>query len=364
MRPYRRPLGRALIVSIVALTMAACGSSGGGQEQGQGGGQPSGGQQKFAKAVFGSVSNLMHTPEYVAVQKGFYAQNGLNVQLKIFSSGSDVTKALKAGTVDFGSASTTSVQPARAAGVPLKLLGGEMNDATSAEYDGPLGIIGRKDRGITSDPSSLEGKKIGSLAGSTTQDYLRLFLQKHHMTEKDVHVVNLDVPDHPVSLKQGDVDAVVSWEPYVSQEVKELGGNAVTVSRGDPLVGYVIGMGALDSSIASKKATVQKFVAAMAEADWYIRQHPDQAAAAAANYLQGLDVGLATEAIRNHAKWDPRISPCTEKAVDKATHDLAKSGEITKVMPVNQLVDTSFIDNVEKQHPEWFKDLPPLPKTC
>ncbi|MBO0826242.1 MAG: ABC transporter substrate-binding protein [Streptosporangiales bacterium] len=362
MRPYRRPLERALIVGIVALTLAACGSSNGGQSQG--GGQPSGGQQKFTKAVFGSVSNLMHTPEYVAVQKGFYAQNGLNVQLKIFDSGSDVTKALKAGTVDFGSAGTTSVQPARAAGVPLKLLGGEMNDSTSAEYDGPLGIVGRKDRGVTNDPSSIKGKKIGSLAGSTTEDYLRLFLQRHHMTEKDVHIVNLDVPDHPVSLKQGDVDAVVSWEPYVSQEVKELGGNAVTVSRGDPLVGYVIGMGALDTSITSKRATVQKFVAAMAEADWYIRQHPDQAAAAAANYLQGLDVGLATEAIKSHAKWDPRISPCTEKAVDKATKDLVKAGKITKAMPVNQLVDTSFIDQVEKQHPEWFKDLPPLPKTC
>jgi ABC-type nitrate/sulfonate/bicarbonate transport system substrate-binding protein len=326
------------------------------------GGADSGGS--FTTETLGTVSNLMHTDEYVAAQEGFYAENGLDVKIKIFASGSDVTKALKAGTIKYGSASTTAVPPARAAGVPLKLLVGGMNDASSALYDGPLGIIGRTDRGITDQASSLKGKKIGVLTGSTTEQYLRLYLEKNGMTEKDVTLVNLQVPDHPVSLQQGDVDAVVSWEPYVTQEVRGLGSKAVTVSRGEGLLGYVIGLGVLDPTLQSSKAELVKFVSAVAEANAFIRKNPQKAAEDAANYLPGVDVSAAADAIQNHLKWDPRLSACTQKAMKNGAAELFKSGKVTQDFSVSDLMDTSIIAEVEKAHPEWFADLPPAPTSC
>jgi len=306
----------------------------------------------------------MHTDEYVAAQEGFYAQNGINVKIKIFESGSDVTKAMQAGTVKFGSASTTAVPAARAAGVPLKLMVGGMNDAASSLYDGPLGIIGRADRGITTQPSSLKGKRIGVLLGSTTEQYLRIFLEKNGMTEKDVKLVNLQVPDHPVSLKQGDVDAVSSWEPYVSQEVSELGSNAVTVSRGEGLLGYIVGLGVLDPTLQNNQALVLKFVTAVAEADAFIRKNPQRAAQDAANYLPGLNVNMAADAIKNHMKWDPRLSACTQTAMTEGASELFKSGQITQQVPLPAMMNTSIIGQVEKDHPAWFADLPPVPANC
>src|SRR5499433_2314902 len=183
---------RILGLSAAAAVIAGCGSSGtgaGGSSAASAGPASSG--AAFTTETLGTVSNLMHTDEYVAAQEGFYAQNGINVKVKIFESGSDVTKAMQAGTVRFGSASTTAVPSARAAGVPLKLMVGGMNDAASSLYDGPLGIIGRAHRGITTQASSLKGKRIGVLLGSTTEQYLRLYLEKNGMTEKDVKLVNL-----------------------------------------------------------------------------------------------------------------------------------------------------------------------------
>jgi NitT/TauT family transport system substrate-binding protein len=370
---------RIIGLAAAAAVVAGCSSSGGnGTAAGGtsstpttaassapvGGSSSAAGGDGFTTETLGTVSNLMHTDEYVAAQEGFYAQNGLDVKIKIFASGSDVTKALKAGTIKYGSASTTAVPPARAAGVPLKLLVGGMNDATSAMYDGPLGIVGRADRGITDQASSLKGKKIGVLTGSTTEQYLRLFLQKNGMTEKDVTLVNLQVPDHPVSLKQGDVDAVSSWEPYVTQEVNGLGSNAVTVSRGDGLLGYVIGLGVLDPTLQSNRADLLKFVGAVAQANAFIRQNPEKAAQDAANYLPGVDVKAAADAIKNHLKWDPRLSACTSKAMQTGADELFKSGKIKVAIPLAELMDTSVIDQVEKDHPEWFADLPPVPASC
>jgi ABC-type nitrate/sulfonate/bicarbonate transport system substrate-binding protein len=306
----------------------------------------------------------MHTDEYVAGQEGFYAEQGLNVKIKIFESGSDVTKAMKAGTVQFGSASTTAVPPARAAGVPLKLVVGGMNDATSTRYDGPLAIIGRTDRGITTKASSLKGKRIGMLTGSTTEQYLQLYLAKNGMTEKDVKLVNLQVPDHPVSIQQGDVDAVISWEPYVTQEISELGSNAVVVSRGQPLLGYIVGMGVLDPTLTADRAEVLKFVTAVAEADAFIRKNPLKAAQDAAVYLPGLNVNAAADAIKNHLKWDPRLSTCTQKAMKAGDDQQFKAGEITTDVPLADLMDTSVIAQVQKAHPAWFADLPPVPASC
>ena len=131
---------KILGLAAAAAVIAGCGSSGTGT--GSSNSAPASLGASFATETLGTVSNLMHTDEYVAAQEGFYAQNGLNVKIKIFESGSDVTKAMQAGTVKFGSASTTAVPAARAAGVPLKLLVGGMNDAASSLYDGPLGIIG------------------------------------------------------------------------------------------------------------------------------------------------------------------------------------------------------------------------------
>lgn len=352
---------RMLGLAAISAVIAGCGSS-----AGVGGGAATSGASSaptdnFTKVTLGTVSNLMHVEEFVAAQEGFYAENGLDVKVKVFASGSDITKALQAGTIEFGTASTTSVPSARAAGVLLKSLTGGMNDATSATYDGPLGIVGRKDRGITDQPSSLKGKRIGTLTGSTTTQYLDLFLAKNGMTADDVTIVNLQVPDHPVSLKQGDVDAVASWEPYVSQEIRELGSNAVTVSRGEGLLGYVMGLGALDSTLKNKRDVVLKFVAAMAQGDAFIRKNPEKAAQDAAAYLSGLDVKEATTAIKDHLKWDPRISACTQAAMLKESNRMFESEKIKTAVPLVDLIDASLIGQVEKEHPEWFADLPPIP---
>ena len=367
----------ALVVVAAATVVAGCSSGGGsgtastndaagssGPAASASGGQGSAPAGSFTTETLGTVSNLMHVDEYVAAQEGFYAKQGLNVKIKIFASGSDVTKALKAGTIKYGSASTTAVPPARAAGVPLKLLVGGMNDATSSMYDGPLGIVGRADRGITTQASSLKGKSIGILTGSTTEQYLRLYLKKNGMSESDVKIVNLQVPDHPVSLSQGNVDAVASWEPYVTQEVRGLGKNAVVVSRGEGLLGYVIGLGVLDPTIQQDKGELVKFVAAVAEANSFIRKNPKKAAEDAANYLPGLDIDAAAEAIQNHLKWDPRVSTCTQNAMKAGADELFKSGKVTQDFAITDLLDTSFIEQVEKQHPEWFSDLSPIPASC
>ena len=354
-------LWRAVAVTAVLATAAACGSAGSADTSSSSTQPP----QEFEKVVLGTVSNLLHTPAYVAVQKGFFAENGLNVELKLFGSGSDASKALQAGTVQFNTISTTSIASARNAGLNVKLIVSEMNDATTANYTGPLGIVARADSGIKAgDAASLKGKKVAVLTGSTTQQYFDLYLEANGMTEKDVKLVNLPVGDHPVSLKQGDVDAAVSWEPYVAQAIRELGSEAVVVSRGEPLMGYILGVAATDEYIGADKGVLEKFAAAIAQADWFARNNPEEATDAAANYLPGVDRADILDAITNHLKFDPRLSPCVTTAFEETSASMFKSGKIDADIPAADMIAPKYMEAVEKAHPDWFADLPPLDATC
>jgi len=340
---------------VLGLSAAACGG---------GGPKPAANQQRFETVTLASVNNMLHLPEFVAVQEGFFARNGLNVQLKILTSGNDVNKALQTGEAELGGTSNTSLVAARNAGETLKAVGSEMNDATSTTYAGPLAIIGRADRGIKADdPKSLVGKKIGTQTGTTNEEYLHRWLKANGIALSQVKIVPLSTSDHPVSVVKGDVDAVSSWEPYVAQEVRQLGANAVVVSRGTPLIGYVIGVAAMDSVIAQHPDTLQKLIAGLAEAAQWIRQNRQEAATIATNFLSGLNAQDA-QAAMDHLTFDPRLSSCTVKVFADTASQLAATGTVKAGLSGTDLVDASIMNQVQQAHPDWFSDLPPLPSSC
>jgi NitT/TauT family transport system substrate-binding protein len=347
--------GTALMLTGSCLAGAGCAS---GPEQ------PAGAGSGIRTVRLATVQNMLHSAEFVAAQRGIYARHGLDVKLEVLAGGSDVNKALESGTAQFGSVGSTAVPTARTSGLNVRFVAPVMNDATSAKYAGPLAIVGRKDRGIRDGaPSSLAGKRVGVQAGSTNQDYVLFLLSREGIDRKSVRLVPLTTTDHPVSLKQGDVDAVASWEPFVTQEISDLGGKAATVSRGEPLLGYVIGIIARDDYLAGNAGTVEKFAAATAEAMQWTRQHPDEAARIATGYIGGLTPQIAQQAMK-HMTFDPRLSQCTEQAVYQTGVDLVKAGELKSSPKAADMVRPSVMEKVERDHPEWFADLPKLPATC
>src|SRR5688572_15573267 len=191
--------------------------------------------QAMKEVTFIVVNNLFSTPAFVAVENGYWAKQGLNVKVKLTASGRQVTQALQAGEAQFGHAAlSTTIASARASGNLLKGVMPYYNAADHIAKAGGRAIIARKDRGIDpNNPKSMEGKKIGYLRGSTNEVYLRQWFKKHKLDIGKSELVNVQVADMPISLVQGQVDAVVPWEPYNAQVVRELGANAVEVSRGE-----------------------------------------------------------------------------------------------------------------------------------
>jgi hypothetical protein len=171
------------------------------------------------------------------------------------------------------------------------------------------------------------------------------------------------VENMPITIVQGQVDAIAPWEPYTSQAIRELGPNAVVVSRGEPgLVNDVIGVVAQEDWIKKNEDLIEKFSIGIAEAAQFIRKNSKEAAEIDTRYLDGLDLADATEGIR-FLDWDPRISVCLTHGLVLTGNDMVKAGLIktSKSFTPADFYDDTVLKRVMEKHPELFSDLAPLP---
>jgi len=165
-----------------------------------------------------------HAGIYVALAKGFYAREGLDVSARIPSGAADATQLLAHGTGDIGISYEPTVLLARARGIPIV--------ATAAIVQRPLNVVlSLAGSGIVR-PRQLEGRTVG-LAGDPS-DYTDLQAVVSH-DGGDYAKVRKVVVNY--ALLQGllakKVDAIIgaywSWEALQADQ----GGHPVNVMRLD-----------------------------------------------------------------------------------------------------------------------------------
>jgi len=239
----------------------------------------------------------------------------------------------------------------------------------AADYIAKAGgraIIGRKDRGIdANNPKSMEGKKIAHLTGSTNEVYLREWFRRNKLDITKSELVSVPVENMPITITQGLVDAVAPWEPYTAQAVRELGSNAVVVSRGaSGLIADAIGVVAHEEWIKKNYDLIEQFSLGLMEATQFIRRNPKDSAEIATRFLDGLNVVDGTEGLK-FLDWDPRVSICTLEGLVRTGNDMIKTGLIKKDKPfeASDFYDDTVFKRIIAKHPELFSDLPPLPAT-
>ncbi len=128
------------------------------------------------------VKNLLSTPNFVALENGYWADQGLDVQMKLTGGGRMVVQALQAGDAQLGHVAISGTLPiARAGGDNLISVMPYYNDPAYMGRASAYAIIGRKDRGVdAANPASLLGKKIGFTAG-TDEYYLRQWFRRQKL---------------------------------------------------------------------------------------------------------------------------------------------------------------------------------------
>jgi ABC-type nitrate/sulfonate/bicarbonate transport system substrate-binding protein len=311
-----------------------------------------------------NVVNMLHTAEFVAVEKGFFLKQGLNVKFVHTQTGAEANAAMESGSAQLTDSGVTSIPPARAAGLPLVMFVPTLNDATTNVGDNALAVVARTDSGIKpNDAKSLIGKTVGLVRGGTGDEYLTDWLRKEGVDPKQVRFLNVQPGDQLVTIQSKNVDAIATWEPFQTLILETMGSQAVLIKRGGPILGYILGIGTTDSYMRSHPEVIQAATDALAEAEAWTRANQDAAADVATHWIPGLPSKVARDAIR-HINFDPRISGCTVRAFTESTKILFDQHKIKNLVPASEQLSDRFVKQTEDRHPELFKDLAPIPAFC
>jgi NitT/TauT family transport system substrate-binding protein len=145
---------------------------------------------------------------FVADAQGMYKENNITTELVQFNNGGDLMTAMASGEVDVGYVGITPVLSSVAKGVPVKVI-------SSAQIEGS-GIVVTDASGINT-ASDLKGKSIATPGEASIQNaLLSYYLSKNSMSLKDLNVSAMKVPSMNDALKTGQIDGIVTFQPYVS----------------------------------------------------------------------------------------------------------------------------------------------------
>lgn len=228
------------------------------------------------------VPNVQFAPFYLAEANGYYAEAGLDVELRHHGGSESLFGAIASGQEDIVIAGGDEMLQARAEGTPL------VSVATLyQEY--PVALIVPAESDVTG-VEDIEGLRIG-IPGPWGQTWFGLLalLDAAGLAEDDVQIEHIGYTQQ-AALIAGQVDAVMGFvnNDAVQFEIAELPVRTIGIgAAGDvPLVG--IGLGTTDELIADESEAIAAFVAATLRGVEDVIADPAGAVEASADHIPGM----------------------------------------------------------------------------
>jgi ABC-type nitrate/sulfonate/bicarbonate transport system substrate-binding protein len=200
------------------------------------------------------AATLSDAPYYVALDKGFYREEGLEVLDIFVEGGVRGAQALMAGSIHF-SLGLGSGTRAAMMGAPLKGIFGFNEKPIHS-------LFGRADRGVKS-PPDLKGKRIAVTSIGSSTDYAARAIMRHFglNADKDATIVALGGGTTIWSaIKSGSVEAAILWPPY--DALAEQMGMTKILYLGDIITLPASGIVAADKFLKEDPALAKRFLRA------------------------------------------------------------------------------------------------------
>jgi NitT/TauT family transport system substrate-binding protein len=166
------------------------------------------GEHSVLKAVTGSTLWIGYAPLYVALEKGFFQENGLEFDHKVFSASTEGDAAFAAGRIDGVNNVTSEAVALAAKGQDYRII--QVAD-TSLGGDGILA------RNSVASVEDFAGREIAVDVGGVSHFFLLQVLEEAGLTADDVTITNLTPDAAAAAYQAGRVDIAVTYSPFLKQ---------------------------------------------------------------------------------------------------------------------------------------------------
>jgi NitT/TauT family transport system substrate-binding protein len=289
---------------------------------------------------YSSISGA-YTPIWVAHDAGYFAKEGLQDDIILIPSGTQLAQVTVAGEIDIGSMNGSSAIAAALQGFDLKIIGNSGNKMVFSLYVRPE----------FKTVESIKGKKIGiTRFGSAPDISIRYALKKYNINpEKDLTLIQLGfMATVAAGLQGGSIEGGVVSPP--TQFAVEKAGFKELISITDMDFAFPNpALVAVGSIIKTRPDVINRFMRAYTRGVHRARTDREFTYKSLAKYTKIQDTVVLQKA------YDFYMSKVLEKApyvnmvgVQNVLDDLAKTIPAAKNAKPEQFVDHRFLDSLDK----------------
>lgn len=295
--------------------------------------------------IVGITSYIGEAASFVAEEKGFFKDNGLDVTLQVNQAGSESIRQLLEGSIDI----------AHVAESPILFSIMDENYFTG-DKKGDLQIvanmilanriqkvIGRRDAGIER-PLDIRGKRVALARGTQLEYLLDSFLLEYQIGIEEIDTVHMNVHDQVSAFKNGEIDVAIVWEPHATDLLYYSGEIAVELpTRLTYSTLWLVVV--LDQFSEENPEVVSAYLRSLLEAQKYIRSNPQWSLKLLAERT-GAPLDVITSAI-SQIDYELSLTERMLNLLEEQKNWMIRSGfEAGREESVLDLIDSRFMEEV------------------
>ena len=294
-------------------------------------------QPSSAKIIVGLSSvNVAFLPVYVAQEKGFFKDAGLDVLLVMFNAGSTNLQALAGGDIQIMGSAFVETIGGRAAGMDIKNFWGICNLM-------PFQLYSQAD---FKSMKEARGKRFAiSRFGSLTDFLTRATLRHFGLDAKDVTILQIgSTPARYAALTAKAVDASIVWFP-VTEIAKSQGyTKLLDLKEVFPEWPYET-FAARESWLKKERDQATKFLQAYQRGVKYTRENKTDSVKIMQKYVK-MDPAYSPAGYDEYRDSFPLNGQIAEKVIPQVIEQEAETGRIKRKISLEELIDRSFIQAI------------------
>ncbi len=289
-------------------------------------------------AQFGKEKFLLYLPLYIAMEEGYFKENGLDIDLIFAGNDDQIFAAVAGGSADFGVGDPVFNAIAQEKGFEAKTV------ALMITNLGISGYTNNPDIPVITKPEDLAGLRVGSFPKpSTTYTLLDEMIRNHPETLKDTKIVEAGFGAQVALIEADQADIAVDLEPTVSKV--EAQGYRVVFNVSDYIDQQAItGLMVTQETIDEKAETVQGMVNGLQKA--LTVMHKDRAVAlkVAKKLFPDLGDTVIENAVERMMAQEmyPQSAVMPDEYWQRTLKTRLETGELKEEQPTSKTVDNQF----------------------